>query len=200
MRLQSFLLVVVAATLPIVLAASNTTAAIGTNCNIVSNHTVIAGDNLANIATAANVTLDQIRFVNTQISNPRLINVGDNIQIPNSKCVAPINPPLAEPTATCSNGTESTTKVVAGDSLIIIAKEKLGITLPALLAANHQIVDPNKINVGDVINVPLCKTGGNATTGATNGTTNAGSENGKKNVEARKEGIKRRYKTSEILW
>lgn len=37
--------------------------------------------------------------------------------------VALINPPLAELTTTCSNGTDSTTKVMAGDRLIIIAKE-----------------------------------------------------------------------------
>lgn len=200
MLFSSRFLTIAAATIPLTFAATNTTAAIGSNCNIVSNHTVIAGDNLANIATAANVTLDQIRFVNTQISNPRLINVGDNIQIPNSKCVAPTNPPLAEPTAICSNGTESTTKVVAGDSLIIIAKEKLGITLPALLAANPQIKDPNKINVGDVINVPLCKTSGNATSGATNGTTTDGSKKGNRKVKARREGMERRKGCSELLW
>jgi LysM repeat protein len=140
-------------------AAANNTA-IGANCNIVANQTVKAGDNLANIAAAANVTLDQVQFVNTQISNPRLINVGDVIKIPDSRCVAPVAKPLAEPTATCVNGTESTTKVAAGDTLIIIAKEKLGITLPALVAANPQIKDINQINVGDVINVPLCGTNG----------------------------------------
>jgi LysM repeat protein len=145
-------------------AAANGTA-IGTNCNIVSNHTVIAGDNLANIATAAKVTLDQIQFVNTQITNPRLINIGDVIKIPDSRCTAPTAKPLAEPTATCVNGTESTTKVVAGDTLIIIAKEKLGITLSALEEANPQIKDVNKINVGDVINVPLCTNGTTPSTG-----------------------------------
>lgn len=73
------------------------------------------------------------------------------------------------------NGTEKTTKVAAGDTLIIIAKEKLGITLPALVAANPQIKDVNKINVGDVINVPLC-----AATGGVKG-------NGTENVATKKE-------------
>lgn len=46
----------------------------------------------------------------------------------------------------------------------------MGITLPALVAANPQIKDVNKINVGDVINVPLCA----ATAGAKgNGTESA---------------------------
>jgi LysM repeat protein len=158
-----FVLAVAVAFISFTLAA-NTTAAIGTNCNIVANHTVVSGDGLANIATAANTTLDQVRFVNPQITNPRLINVGDVIAIPDSACVAPTNPPLAEPITTCSNGTESTTKVVAGDNLIIIAKEKLGITLSALIAANPQITNPDKINVGDVINVPLCSNSTNGTT------------------------------------
>jgi LysM repeat protein len=136
--------------------AQNSTSQVGSNCNIVSNRTVVAGDNLANIGTATNTSVAQLQFVNPQISNPRLINVGDIIKIPNSKCVAPATAPLAEPTATCSNGTASTTKVAAGDTLIIIAKEKLGITLPALLAANPQVKDPNVVNVGDVLNVPLC--------------------------------------------
>jgi LysM repeat protein len=144
-----------------ILAVNSTT--IGTNCNIVSNHTVIAGDNLANIATSTNTTVAQLQFVNTQITNPRLINVGDIIKIPNSACVAPAPAPLAEPTATCSNGTASTIKVVAGDTLIIIAKEKLGITLPSLLAVNPQVKNPDLINVGDVLNVPLCGKNGTAT-------------------------------------
>jgi LysM repeat protein len=63
---------------------------------------------------------------------------------------------LAEPTATCSNGTAGTIKVVAEDTLIIIAKEKLGITLPSLLAVNPQVKNPDLIKVGDVLNVPVC--------------------------------------------
>jgi LysM repeat protein len=43
--------------------------------------------------------------------------------------------------------------VKKGDTLFLIAK-KFGVTLDALIAANPQIVDPNRINVGDVINIP----------------------------------------------
>ncbi|KAE9374607.1 carbohydrate-binding module family 50 protein [Stipitochalara longipes BDJ] len=145
--------------------ATNGAAAVGTNCNIVSIHSVIVGDNLANIATSTNTTVAQLQCVNSQITNPRLINVGYVIKIPNSNCVAPIASPPAEPTTTCSNGTSFTINVVAGDTLIIIAKEKLVITLPSLLAANTQIKNPDLINVGDVLNVPLC--GQNGTTKAT---------------------------------
>lgn len=56
---------------------------------------------------------------------------------------------------------------MSGDTLIIIAKEKLGITLPSLLAANPQVKNPDLINVGDVLNVPLCGKNGMATTSTT---------------------------------
>ncbi|KAG4442961.1 hypothetical protein IFR05_001574 [Cadophora sp. M221] len=144
----------------------------GANCNIVANQTVKTGDSLANIAASANITIDQIQFVNTQITNPRSLKVGDVVKIPNSKCVAPAAKPLAEPTATCSNGTAKTTTVVAGDTLNVIAKEKLGITLPALLAANPQITNPDAIGVGDVLNIPLCSAGAGVA-GPTGGATTA---------------------------
>jgi len=163
------------------------TAQTGTNCNIIANQTVKAGDSLASIAKSANVTLDQIQFVNTQITNPRSINPGDAIKIPNPRCVAPAAKPLAEPTATCSNGTAKTTTVVAGDTLNVIAKEKLGITLPALLAANTQIKNPDVLNVGDVINIPLCSNG-TLSSGAANskagGTTSAKAASGTASAKA----------------
>ncbi|KAH9218862.1 hypothetical protein DL95DRAFT_405513 [Leptodontidium sp. 2 PMI_412] len=118
----------------------------GANCDIVANQTVKAGDTLADIAKAANVTLDQIQFVNTQITNPRFIKAGDVIKIPDKICVAPAAKPLAEPTATCSNGMAKTQTVVAGDTLI---------------------KNPDAINAGDVIKVPLCNSvtgGGNSST------------------------------------
>ncbi|TVY82291.1 hypothetical protein LSUE1_G001917 [Lachnellula suecica] len=145
--------------------AQNTTSQNGTNCGIVSNHTA-----------------------NPQISNPRLINVGDVVQIPNSKCVAAAAAALPEPTATCSNGTATAVTVVAGDTLIIIAKEKLGITLPALLAVNPQVTDPNKVNIGDVLNVPLCNAAAGTT--AKNGTATASSKTS--SGKAKATGSKRR--------
>ncbi|KAH7419923.1 hypothetical protein BKA64DRAFT_716313 [Cadophora sp. MPI-SDFR-AT-0126] len=155
------------------------------DCSIVANQTVKDGDTLAAIATSANVTLDQIQFVNTQITNPRSIKAGDVIKIPDPKCVAPAAKPLAEPTATCSNGTAMTTTVVAGDTLNIIAKEKLGITLPALLAANTQIKNLDALTVGDVINIPLCNndtsSGGAANSNA--GGTATKSATGKKSAK-----------------
>jgi len=48
---------------------------------------------------------------------------------------------------------ETTHVVAAGETLILIAKRH-GVTLKALLDANPQIADPNRINVGQMVLVP----------------------------------------------
>lgn len=45
--------------------------------------------------------------------------------------------------------------VQAGDTMYSIAR-KFGVTLDQLIKANPQIKDPNKIRVGQVINIPVC--------------------------------------------
>ena len=49
--------------------------------------------------------------------------------------------------------TPLTYAIKAGDTLNKIAK-KFGLTVDALLAANKQIKNPNKISVGDVLTIP----------------------------------------------
>ena len=56
------------------------------------------------------------------------------------------------PTATPAPSSDTYT-VKPGDTLSTIAK-RLGVTLDELLAANPQIKDPNKIGLGDQINIP----------------------------------------------
>lgn len=126
------------------------------NCDIVKTVTVVSGDTLGAIATANGVTLDQILFVNPSITNANFIGIGDVISIPNSACVATDSGTPVEPTATCSAGTATSYTVVAGDTFTIIANEKLGITLASLIAANPQVANPDVINVGDVLNIPVC--------------------------------------------
>lgn len=128
------------------------------NCDIVSNYTVVSGDTLGAIATAQGVTPDQVLFVNPSITNANFVAVGDVVAIPDSACVGPDTGDPIEPTATCSTVyTESTYTVVAGDTFTIIANEKLDITLASLIAANTQVADLNVIEVGEVLNVPLCE-------------------------------------------
>ncbi|CAG8980988.1 hypothetical protein HYALB_00013549 [Hymenoscyphus albidus] len=129
---------------------------IGDNCDIVKVVEVESGDSMSSISDKEKVKLAQTIFVNPQVRNVRLINPGDKINIPNKACVAPEPKPLAEPTAVCSKGKDKTYTVVSGDTLNIIAKEKIGVTLPSFLAVNPQIEDPDKIAVGEVFNIPLC--------------------------------------------
>jgi len=113
------------------------------------------------------VTLDQILFVNPEITNANFITAGQVIQIPSADCDAPTSEDPVEPTATCSTGTATTYTVVAGDTFTIIANEKLDITLASFIAANPQVANVDAIEIGQVLNIPLCKTDGAGSSGAT---------------------------------
>jgi LysM repeat protein len=129
-------------------------------------YTVVAGDTLTKIAKNYAITLDSLIAANPQIENPdvsffllscpcrlrigvtdlsiftQAIEVGDQINIPTCGTCAP-------------EGTETTYTVVSGDTLTKIAGEH-GITLYALEAANPQIENPDIIDIGDVIKLPIC--------------------------------------------
>jgi LysM repeat protein len=129
-------------------------------------YTVVAGDTLTKIAKDYAITLDSLIAANPQIENPdvslsflyysyrlqmlvtdlpiliKAIQVGDQINIPTCGTCAP-------------EGTETTYTVVSGDTLTKIAGAH-GITLEALEAANPQIENPDVIDIGDVINIPIC--------------------------------------------
>ncbi|KAH7350859.1 hypothetical protein BKA65DRAFT_476218 [Rhexocercosporidium sp. MPI-PUGE-AT-0058] len=126
----------------------------GAKCNIVSSQTVKAGDTLANIAKSANVTLDQYVLPYLEMtsllendclasefnSSTRKSSTQDSSRqamlskTPNTKLRFARRE--TSPRTNCHmlkwNGQDAT--VVASDTLIIIAKEKLGIALSALLA------------------------------------------------------------------
>lgn len=87
------------------------------------------GDTLRKIADKLGTTVDAILKVNTQITNPNLIYVGQAITIP---------------------GGLSTYIVQKGDTLKIIAN-KYGTTVEKLLGLNPNIKNANLIYVGQVI-------------------------------------------------
>ena len=89
------------------------------------------GDTLRKIAEKFSTTVDAILKVNTQISNPNLIYVGQAITIPAGV---------------------SSHIVQKGDTLRIIAN-KYGTTVDALLALNPNIKNANLIYVGQIIRV-----------------------------------------------
>lgn len=89
------------------------------------------GDTLRKIAARFGTTVDELLKVNTGISNPNVIYVGQAINIPTGV---------------------STYVVQRGDTLRIIAN-KFGTTVDALLALNPKITNSNLIYVGQVITV-----------------------------------------------
>lgn len=89
------------------------------------------GDTLRKIASKFSTTVDELLKVNTQISNPNLIYVGQGINIPAGV---------------------STYIVQKGDTLRIIAS-KFGTTVENLLSLNPNIKNANLIYVGQVLNV-----------------------------------------------
>lgn len=111
-------------------------------CAIVGEHVVVSGDTL----TTMNIT--DVNF----------ISIGQVILIPDEACndVAPPTGETPATTATCAPvGTAATYTMIAGDTLTIIAAH-YSITLDALVAANTQIANIDVIEVGDVINIPVC--------------------------------------------
>lgn len=91
----------------------------------------VKGDTLRKIAAKFNTTVDAILKVNTQITNPNVIYVGQAITIP---------------------ADVATYQVQKGDTLRIIAN-KFGTTVDTLLALNSNITNANLIYVGQVIRV-----------------------------------------------
>lgn len=112
-----------------------------------STYTVVKGDTLYHIARKCGMTLQELLAANPQIKNRDKISVG---QVLNCKAGSTVNNGTS--TETPAVTTSNTYTVVKGDTLYGIAK-KCKMTIKELLAANPQIKNQNKINVGQVINV-----------------------------------------------
>jgi len=100
---------------------------------------VVAGDTMYSIAQRFGVTLDALIRANPQITNPNEIFPGQEICIPGGTTIH------------CPNGMLYTVR--AGDTLFEIARRH-HITLAALVAANPQITNPDRIVPGQVICIP----------------------------------------------
>lgn len=106
------------------------------------NYIVQRGDTLTSIAARFNVTVQAILAANPLITNPNLIFVGQVIRIPTVQPPPPPPPP-----------TGGRYVVQPGDTLAAIAR-RFNVRLPALIAANPQIANPNLIFPGQIINIP----------------------------------------------
>jgi len=110
-------------------------------------YTVQSGDSLFTIAQRFGTTVPAILALNPQITDPNLIFPGQRICIP-----GPTTPPPPPPPPACPPPNFLYT-VQSGDSLFTIA-QRFGTTVPAILALNPQITDPNLIFPGQRICIP----------------------------------------------
>ncbi|HYH03420.1 MAG TPA: SafA/ExsA family spore coat assembly protein, partial [Bacillota bacterium] len=113
----------------------------GPDCSGGRIYRVVAGDTMYAIANRNGITLDALIRANPQISNPNVIFPGQEICIPTG----------GGPGVSCPSGTLYT--VMPGDTMFAIAQRN-NLTLSALIAANPQITDPDRINPGQVICIP----------------------------------------------
>lgn len=102
---------------------------------------VVAGDTMYAIANRNGVTLNALIQANPQITDPNVIFPGQEICIPSAGGGG----------VSCSNGVLYT--VMSGDTLFEIARRN-NLPLSALIAANPQITDPDRIFPGQVICIP----------------------------------------------
>ena len=99
-------------------------------------YTIKAGDTLYKIAQMYNTTIEELVRING-ITRPNELAIGQNIWIP-------------------STTMSSTYTVKAGDTLYQIANN-YQITLDQLIKSNPSIINPDYIQVGQVINIPNSK-------------------------------------------
>lgn len=109
-------------------------------------YTIQQGDTMFRIANRYGISLNELINANPQIPNPNVIYVGQRICIP--RVVTPPTPPEVF----CPNGTIYI--VQQGDTMFNIAR-RFGVTLQRLIQANPQIPDPNVIDIGQRICVPI---------------------------------------------
>ena len=113
-------------------------------------YTIKRGETLSGIASRNNISLEDLINSNPEITNPSMINVGQQINLPihynNKEITDGVSDSLDAP-----NFLDYTVK--QGDYMSKIAKSN-NTTLEELQKANPQIKDFNKIFVGDIIHVP----------------------------------------------
>lgn len=108
-------------------------------------YVVKSGDSMAKIAAKHGVTIGALIRANPQIEDPSLIFKGQQINIPVS--------PASAGTGATPPAFSDQYRVRSGDTMRKIARA-FGVSLAALIAANPQIKDPDRIKVGQVIHVP----------------------------------------------
>lgn len=124
------------------------------------SHTVKQGETLFSISRLYGVTASAIAQANN-ISNPNRIYPGQVLVIPGGNAPAPTPSPSPTPPPTAPPTGMGTYTVRPGDTLSRIAAQ-FGVTVNAIMQANN-ISNPNRIFVGQVLNIPGGSSGGGST-------------------------------------
>ncbi|GJC92682.1 intracellular hyphae protein 1 [Colletotrichum higginsianum] len=120
----------------------------------VIDYTVVSGDTLTIISQRFSSGICNIADA-SGITNPNFLSLGQVLQVPTYVCTPDNTSCLAkEGSDTCVEGGPATHTIVAGDTFFLVA-QSLGLDVNALLAANEG-VDPLLLQIGDVINIPVC--------------------------------------------
>ncbi|KUO53498.1 MAG: hypothetical protein APF76_11850 [Desulfitibacter sp. BRH_c19] len=106
-----------------------------------AQYLVRTGDSFFTIARRFGLTVALLSAENPQIVDPNVLSVNQVINLV-------VTPPLPSPMNTAQ------LYVSVGETLLSISR-RTGVSLEAIIAANPQIVDPNFIQVGQIINLPL---------------------------------------------
>lgn len=114
------------------------------NGNGYATYVVARGDTLKSLASRFGTSMDVLASLNG-IYNYNLIYEGQRLTVPSGNAV-PVTPPPPP-----SSG--KTYVVQKGDTLRKIA-DRIGVSVNDILAVNPQIINPNKIYAGQVINLP----------------------------------------------
>lgn len=112
----------------------------GVPCRGGQSYRVVKGDTMYEIAKRFGISLENLIRANPQIKDPSEIFPGQEICIP-----------VAPQPVSCSGGALYTVK--SGDTMFEIAKRNQ-LSLSALIAANPQISNPDRIFPGQVICIP----------------------------------------------
>jgi beta-lactamase class A/LysM repeat protein len=137
-----------------------------------AQHVVKPGETLGAIAAQYGVTVDQLTGLNG-ITDPDRLSAGQTLKLPTTARVPEGSPSGAPPPAQASSppasgnqaqasakptGSPSEYAVQPGDTLSGIAKS-LGVSLKALMDANAELADPDRLRVGQKLTVPAGATG-----------------------------------------
>lgn len=120
------------------------------------DYTVTPGDTLTIISQKLSSGICDIAKLNN-LANPGFINMDQVLRVPTYPCNPDNTSCLAEPSDNndCVTNGEGATHVIESGETFFLVASNLGLTVDALLAANPG-VDPLLLQIGQVINVPVC--------------------------------------------